>query len=102
MAEPTALRTNNEAPKNNRPRILAVIECIDAAYEQMVNANRILGSVMLEIEKGADWMVKFRDGLVTAVEATGGDVTQAVEGQIRDFIGNKKYQQPQTEGHSNG
>jgi hypothetical protein len=96
MAEPTALRTNNEAPKNNRPRMLAVIECFDTAFEAMTRANQILGSIMLDIEKGSDWMVKFRDGLVATIEGAGGDVTQAVEGQIRDFIGNKKYQQPQT------
>ena len=101
MAEPTALRTNNEAPKNNRPRMLAVIECFDSAFEAMTRANQILGSIMLDIEKGSDWMVKFRDGLVATIEGAGGDVTQAVEGQIRDFIGNKqKYQQPQnTEGN---
>ena len=96
MAEPTALRTANDAPKNNRPRMLAVIECFDTAFEAMTRANQILGSIMLDIEKGSDWMVKFRDGLIATVEEAGGDVAQAVEGQIRDFIGNKKYQQPQT------
>jgi hypothetical protein len=80
----------------NRPKMIAVIENLDIAFEAMNRAGQILASTVLDIERGSDWISKFRDGLIKTVEETGGDVTQAVEGQIRDFIG-KKYQQPQNQ-----
>jgi hypothetical protein len=95
MAE--AIRHNGQNEANqHRPRMIAIVECFDQIIDNMHRANRILGSMMLDIEKAADWATKTRDGLIQTIEERGGDVAQAVEGQMRDFIGDKKYQQPQT------
>jgi hypothetical protein len=87
MAEPTAIRQPSEIP--SRPKMVVVIEHLDTAQAHMHQATRVLSSMILDLEKGADFIGRYRDSLIKTIEETGGDVAAAVEGQIKDYIGSK-------------
>jgi len=83
---------------NNRPRMVIVIECLDNACGWANRAAKHLAAMTLDVEQYADKLGHYRDSLIKTVEDTGGDIKQAVEGQIADFL-QEKYRSPQpTEG----
>jgi len=85
MATVTAT-TDRPAELPSRPKMIIVIEHLDSAQAHMHQATRVLSSMILDLEKGADFIGRYRDSLIKTIEETGGDVEQAVEHQIRDFI----------------
>jgi hypothetical protein len=42
--------------------------------------------VIFDLQKGSDFIGRYRDSLIKTIEETGGDVTASIESQIRDFI----------------
>ena len=97
MAEATALRQSTEVPA--RPKMVIVIEHLDTAQAHMHQATRVLSSMIMDLEKGADFIGRYRDSLIKTIEDTGGDVAAAVEGQIKDYIGTK-YRAPEKNGNA--
>jgi len=69
-----------------KPKMLQAIEHLDAANSHMNSAMSVLSSVILDLQKGADFITRYRDSLIKTVEETGGDVKQSVESQIREYI----------------
>jgi hypothetical protein len=72
-----------------KPKMMYAIEHLDAANNHMNSAMNVLGSVIHDLQKGADFIARYRDSLIKTVESTGGNTTQAIESQIRDFIPKK-------------
>ena len=85
---------NNEPQLPRRPKMYAAIEHLDAAHDHMVKAMNVLASVTLDWQKAADFIQTYRNSLIETVEAAGGDVAQAIEHEIRDFIP-QQYRTPQ-------
>ena len=77
----------------NRPKMQIVIEHLDQAQEHMNQAMTVLSSVIFDLQRGADYIGRFRDSMIKTLEETGGDVTATVENQIREFIP-KTYRPP--------
>jgi hypothetical protein len=69
-----------------KPKMMYAIEHLDAASDHMNKAMNVLGSVIHDLQKGADFIARYRDSLIKTVENTGGNTAQAIESQIRDFI----------------
>ena len=84
MAEASAIRQPSEIP--SRPKMVVVIESLDAAQGHMHHATRVLSSMIMDLEKGADFIGQYRDSLIKTIETTGGDVTASIESQIKEFI----------------
>jgi hypothetical protein len=97
MAEPTAIRQPSEIPA--RPKMVIVIGHLDNAQANMNEAVQVLFSMIKDLEKGSDWIGSFRDSFIRTLEQVGGDVGAAVEGQIREYIGNK-YRAPENNGNA--
>jgi hypothetical protein len=70
----------------NRPMMLVAIEHLDQAFDHMNSAMNVLSNIVMDLQRGADFIVKYRDSLVKTVEETGGDVTASIETQIKEFI----------------
>jgi hypothetical protein len=69
-----------------KPKMMFAIEHIDSSITHLNSAMEVLSSVIMDLQKGADFLTKYRNSLIKTVEDTGGNVTQAIESQIRDFI----------------
>ena len=91
MAETTATATR-PATIPNRPRMAVVIEHIDQAQAHMQQASRVLSTMILDLEQGADFCGRFRDGLIKSIQDAGGDVDASIEHQIAEFIPRKHRQ----------
>jgi hypothetical protein len=72
--------------ENLKPKMMAAIDHLDSAATHMNQAMSVLSSVILDIQKGADFITRYRDSLVKTVEMSGGDVAQSIEAQIKDFL----------------
>ena len=75
---------------NLKPKMTIAIEHLDAAQSHMNKAMEVLSSVIFDLQKGADFIARYRDSLIKTVEDTGGNVAQAIESQIRDYIPKRK------------
>ena len=71
---------------NVKPKMLIAIEHLDAANTHMNSAMSVLSSVILDLQKGADFITRYRDSLIQSVEESGGDIKGSIESQIREFI----------------
>jgi len=71
---------------SDKPKMMFAIEHLDSSIAHLNSAMEVLSSVILDLQKGADFVTKYRDSLIKTVEETGGNMTQAIESQIRDFI----------------
>lgn len=69
-----------------KPKMQVAIEHLDNAFTELNQAMTVLSSVVFDIQKGADFVARYRDSLIKTIEETGGDVTKSIEGQIRDYI----------------
>jgi hypothetical protein len=69
-----------------KPKMLIAIEHLDSANSHMNSAMQVLSSVILDLQKGADFITRYRDSLVRSFEDSGGGHAQAVESQIKDFL----------------
>jgi hypothetical protein len=69
-----------------KPKMQIAIEHMDRAYEHMNKAMSVLSSMVFDLQKGADFIARYRDSLIKTLEETGGDVQPSIEAQIRDFI----------------
>ena len=78
----------------SRPKMQIAIEHLDHAHQHMNQAMTVLSSVVFDLQKGADFIGRYRDSMIKTLEQTGGDVTASVENQIREFIP-KSYRPPQ-------
>ena len=97
MAEPTAIRQSTEIPA--RPKMLIVVEALDAAQGSMQHAIQVLFSMIKDLEKGSDWIAGFRDSLLRTVEQSGGDIAAILENDIKQYIGNK-HRVPENNGNA--
>ena len=71
---------------SDKPKMMFAIDHLDAALSHMNQSMQVLSSIIMDLQKGADFLQRYRDSLIKTVEETGGDVRQSVESQIRDFI----------------
>src|SRR6516162_6633576 len=94
MAEAATIRQPGELP--SRPKMVVVIEHLDAAQAHMHEATRKLSSIIMDLEKGAEFIGGYRDSLIKTIETVGGDVTASIESQIKEFIP-KNYRRPETD-----
>jgi len=78
-----------------KPKMMMAIDHLDAANASMNSAMSVLSSIVLDLQKGADFLVRYRNSLIKTVELSGGDMGQAVESQIKDYIGKKLNGQDQ-------
>lgn len=76
-------KDNGQGPK---PKMQVAIEHLDSAFSHLNEAMTVLSSVVFDIQKGADFIARYRDSLIKTVEETGGDVTKSIESQIRSYI----------------
>jgi hypothetical protein len=67
---------------NVKPKMLIAIEHLDSANSHMNSAMTVLSSVILDLQKGADFIARYRDSLIKSVEDSGGDI----ESQIKEFL----------------
>lgn len=74
---------NGQGPK---PKMQVAIEHLDNAHKELDLAMTVLSSVVFDIQKGADFVARYRDSLIKTINETGGDVTKSIESQIRDYI----------------
>jgi hypothetical protein len=70
------------------------IEHLDQACAHVNEALIVLSSVCFDLQKGADFIARYRDSMIKTLQETGGDVDAVFEAQIKEFIP-KKYQQPE-------
>ena len=92
MADAQAIRQPSEIPA--RPKMVVVIEHLDAAQAHTQQATRVLSSMILDLEKAGDFLGRYRDSLIKTIEETGGDVQASIESQIKEFIP-KNYRPPE-------
>ena len=69
-----------------KPKMMQAIEHLDAANSHMNSAMSVLSSVILDLQKGADFITRYRDSLIKTVEETCGYVRQSIESQIKEYI----------------
>src|SRR5215469_1856931 len=62
-----------------KPKMMQAIEHLDAANSHMNSAMSVLSSVILDLQKGADFITRYRDSLIKTVEETCGYVRQSIE-----------------------
>jgi hypothetical protein len=82
-----------------RPKIHSMIEHLDQAQMHMNAAMQVCSSVIIDLEKGAAFIGRYRDSLVKAVADAGGDSAASIEHQIREFIP-KTYRPPEPDAQS--
>ena len=70
----------------DKPKVLMGIEHIDAAISHLNSSMQVFSSVIFDLQKGADFLIRYRDSLIKTIEESGGDVKQSIESQIRDYI----------------
>ena len=70
----------------DRPKLHMMVEHLDQAQMHMNAAMQVCSSVIMDLEKAAGFIGRYRDSLVKAIADTGGDPAAAIEHQIRDFI----------------
>lgn len=73
-----------------KPKMVFAIEHLDASVTHLDQTMQVLSSIIMDLQKGRDFISRYRDSLIKTVEDTGGDVKQAVESQIRSFIPNRE------------
>jgi hypothetical protein len=71
---------------DTKPKMLMGIEHLDAAISHLNSSMNVFSSVIHDLQRGADYLLRYRDSLVKTIEDSGGDATQAIESQIREFI----------------
>jgi hypothetical protein len=64
-----------------------VIDHMAAAEQHMGEAMNLLSLINFDLQKGADFIRRYKESLIKTITESGGEVEQAsVEEQIRDFI----------------
>jgi hypothetical protein len=56
----------------------------------------MLSSMILDLEKAAEFLGKYRDSLIKTIEDSGGDVKASIESQIKEFVP-KQFRRPEPE-----
>lgn len=69
-----------------KPKTLIAIDHLNSAYDHVQKAISIFNAVTMDLEKGATFLSTYRDSLIKTVEMSGGNVTAAIEAQIKDFL----------------
>jgi hypothetical protein len=52
--------------------------------------------MILDLEKAAEFLGKYRDSLIKTIEDSGGDVKASIESQIKEFVP-KQFRRPESE-----
>jgi hypothetical protein len=78
-----------------KPKMLIAIEHLDAASSHMNSAMQVLSGIIFDLQKGTDFINKYRDSLIKSVETSGGSVN--IEDEIRDFLPKRLREQEQNE-----
>jgi hypothetical protein len=91
--------SNGETQVPERPKVHMMIEHLDQAQMHMQAAMQVCSSVIMDLEKGAAFIGRYRDSLVKAVAESGGDEAASIEHQIREFIP-KSYRPPEADAQS--
>jgi hypothetical protein len=87
---------NSAAPAERPPsKWQNVIDHLDAAHAHMSEAMNLLSMINFDLQRGADFILKYRDTLINVIETNGGQIEQgSVEDQIRDYIPKPKSYRP--------
>jgi len=86
---PTKPQSNGEPPAAERaPQFQDAINHLNAAGGHLSEAMNVLSKIGFGLQRGADYILKYRDNLVNAIEAAGGqvEVEGGIEDQIREFL----------------
>lgn len=72
----------------SRSRFQLILDDLNEAHKRMDHAAHLFSTLILDVEKGMNFVDKFRRDLTAAIEETGGTVSDAanIEEQIADFI----------------
>jgi hypothetical protein len=89
--------SSNPTTGQMKPKMQIAIEHLDRAHDHMAKAMTIMSSIIFDLQKGADFIVGYRDSLIKTVEQMGGDTATSVESQMRDFVP-RQYRAPEQEG----
>ena len=92
MAE--AISRQPEMP--SKPKLVEVIECLDAAESHLHQANNKLSAIIMGIEKLSDHIHRFKESFIKTVAESDGDIQASIEHQIKEFIP-KNYRRPETD-----
>ena len=92
MAEATARQP--EMP--SKPKLVEVIECLDAAESHLHQANNKLSAIIMGIEKLSDHIHRFKESFIKTVAESDGDIQASIEHQIKEFVP-KNYRRPEPE-----
>jgi hypothetical protein len=64
-----------------------VIDHMDAAHKHMGEAMNALSMINFDLQKGADFIARYRESLVKTIQEAGGEIEQgSVEEAIRDYV----------------
>lgn len=79
-----------QMPDNNQPvrsKMLSALDHLNASHHHLSEAMNLFSMINFDLQKGADYIARYRDMLVNAVEASGGKVeAESVEEQIKEFL----------------
>jgi hypothetical protein len=96
---PPMAKAPNDAPADRAPsRWQGVIDHLNASHAHLGQAMDILSTITFDLQRGADFIMKYRDSLINAIEANGGRIEQgSVEQQIADFLPKRMRDEQQQE-----
>jgi hypothetical protein len=78
---------NGPPPPERPPQFQDAINHLNAAGAHLSEAMDVLSRIGFGLQRGADYILKYRDNLVNAIEAAGGQVeVGSVEEEIREFL----------------
>lgn len=84
--KPTPQEIPVEQP--NKSRFQIILDDLTVAHKRMDHAATMFSTLIVDIEKGMNFVDSFRRDLITAVQEAGGSVdgTASIEEAISDFI----------------
>jgi hypothetical protein len=78
-----------------KPKMQVAIEHLDQAGTHMNKAMTVLSSIILDLQKGADFITQYRDSLFKTLEDAGGNAS--IESQMKEFIPRRHRKDGQVE-----
>lgn len=79
--------TTANPPAEQKSRWQLVIDHLNASHRHLSDAMNLLSQINFDLQKGADFISRYRDNLIGVIEANGGQIEQdSVEEQIKEFL----------------
>jgi hypothetical protein len=85
--KPEAAPIDNGNGKPLKSKWQYVIDHMDAAHKHMGEAMNALSLINFDLQKGADFIARYRESLIKTIHEAGGEIEQSsVEEAIRDYV----------------